>query len=63
MDRAPGLGNPESNDWNPESKTEIEYLQSGIHGVEFRMQDCLGFPYLGREENYPRAITAKSSLQ
>ena len=29
---------------NPES-TELE---SGIHRVEFRIQDCHGFPYMGR---------------
>ena len=30
--------------WNPES-TELE---SGIHRVESRIQDCHGFPYMGR---------------
>ena len=23
------------------------YQESGIHGVESRVQDCLGFPYVG----------------
>ena len=53
--RNPRLWNPDycsrnsTNDWNPESriqvplkKTEIQYLQSGIHGVESRIQECLG---------------------
>ena len=30
---------------NPTSTVRIQYLESGIHGVEFRIQDCLGFPY------------------
>ena len=42
-------------DWNPEhdpSSTDKEsgihylYLRSGIMGVESRIQDCLGFPYM-----------------
>lgn len=41
-----GVKNPDPNkDWNPESK--IQYLKSGIHGVESRFQDCLGFAYMG----------------
>ena len=32
----------------PLTKTGIQYLESGIHGVESRIQDCLGFPYMGR---------------
>ena len=53
--RNPRLWNPDycsrnpTNDWNPESriqvplkKTGIQYLQSGIHGVESRIQECLG---------------------
>ena len=32
----------------PLTKTGIQYLDSGIHGVESRIQDCLGFPYMGR---------------
>ena len=39
------------NDWiqNPRStdKTEIQHLESGIHGVKFRLQDCLGFYNMG----------------
>ena len=54
-----GIWNPEL--WNPEcrissrnlesraqvppTKTGIRYLESGIHGVESRIQYCLGFPY------------------
>ena len=46
-----------SNDWNPDSKVQlkkksgIQYLESGIHGVESRIYyDCLGFPYMGRTD-------------
>ena len=28
--------------------TGIQYQESGIHGVESRIQDCPGFPYMGR---------------
>ena len=24
-------------------------MESGIHGVESRIQECLGFPYMGRK--------------
>ena len=37
--------------WNPSFNDEesgIQYLESGIQGVESRIQDCLDFPYLGR---------------
>ena len=37
-----GVRSP-SNDWNPESKTGIKHLKSGIHGVEARIQDCLAW--------------------
>ena len=30
-------------------KTEIKCLELGIHGVESRIQDCLGFPYIRRK--------------
>ena len=29
-----------------------QYLESGLHGVESRIQDCLGFPYMGRLSPY-----------
>ena len=32
----------------PLTETVIQYLESGIHGVESRIQDCLGFPNVGR---------------
>ena len=39
------------NDWiqNPSStdKTEIQHLESGIHGMKFSLQDCLGFYNMG----------------
>ena len=49
----PGTRNPYK-DLNPESKfhwqtqTGIQYLESGIHCVESRIQDCIGFPYMGQ---------------
>ena len=30
------------------TKTGIQCLESGIHGLESRIQDCPGFPYMGR---------------
>ena len=33
----------------PLTKTGIQFLESGIYGVESRIQDCLGFPYIGRK--------------
>ena len=30
------------------TKTGSEYLESGIHGVESRIQDCPRFPDMGR---------------
>ena len=38
--------------WNPEStelESAIQYSESGIHRVESRVQECHGFPYMGRE--------------
>ena len=32
----------------PLTETEIQYLKSGIHAVESRIQDYLGFTYMGR---------------
>ena len=37
--------------WNPEStelESGIQCSESGIHRVESRIQDCHGFPYMGR---------------
>ena len=53
------LWNPETwaldreySSWNPEYhlrlESPIQYLESGIYGVESTIQDCLGFPYVGR---------------
>ena len=41
--------------WNPEStelESGIQYSESGIHRVESRIQDCHGFPYMGRDFPY-----------
>ena len=38
--------------WNPEStvlESGIQYPGSGIHSMESRIQDCPGFPYMGRQ--------------
>ena len=47
------FGIPQRNGiWNPsfiDEESEIQYLESGTHGVESRIQDCLGLPYMGRE--------------
>ena len=43
------LWNPEYSSRNPES-TGIQYLESGIHSVECRIQDCPGFFYMGRDK-------------
>ena len=47
-----GIQNP-TNNWDPQSKLHrkrsgIQLLESGIHGGESRIQDCLRFPYIGR---------------
>ena len=47
-----GIRKP-TTDWNPKSKFHwqrigMHDLESGIHGVEFRIQDFLGFPFIGR---------------
>ena len=37
--------------WNLEStvlESGIQYQESGIHSMESRIQDCPGFPYMGR---------------
>ena len=41
-----GVRNPSATD---KESTGIQYLESGIHGVESRVQieDCLRFPYMG----------------
>ena len=59
--RNPELWNTEYSSRNPESykglesriqvplkKCAIKYLESGIYGVESRIQYCLGFPYMAR---------------
>ena len=30
-----------------DKESEIQYLESGIHGVESRIQDCLRFLHMG----------------
>ena len=52
--RNPGPWNPEYSCRNPEStfhrkRSGIQSLESGNHGVESRIQDCLEFLYMGRE--------------
>ena len=36
----------------PLEKTGIKCLESGIHGLESRNQDCLGFPYMRQKATY-----------
>ena len=43
--------------WNPEStvlESGIQYSGSGIHSMESRIQDCPGFPYMGRAEIFEK---------
>ena len=42
--------------WNPEStvlESGIQYPETGIHSVESRIQECSGFPYMGRNKHAP----------
>jgi len=32
----------------PLTETGIQYTQTGFHGLESRIQDCLGYPYVGQ---------------
>ena len=46
--------------WNPEStelESGIQYSESGIHRVESRIQDCHGFPYMGRSSKRPPPVS------
>ena len=50
-----GMPNP-TDDWDSsstEKESGIRYLESGIHGVECRIQDCPGFPYTGQSRVNP----------
>ena len=56
--------------WNPEStelESGIQYSESGIYRVESRIQDCHGFPYMGRvktshQKERQRAIAINCNL-
>ena len=57
----PRFWNPEYNSRNPESHSRlvvlltnsgIQNLQSGIHGLESRIQDCPGFSYTRQASNW-----------
>ena len=55
------IWNP-NNDWNSESKfyrqiLESSTLNSRIHSAESRIQDCLGFLYMGRQLSWICATT------
>ena len=63
--RNPGLWIPEYSSRNPKShkqlesriqvsltKTRIQYLEYKFHGVESRIQDCLGFSYIWRNNSF-----------
>ena len=46
---AQGIRNP-TKDWNPiQGSSGIKCLESGIHGLESRLQDCFGFPNMRRK--------------
>ena len=36
----------------PLTKSGIQYLQSGIDSLESKIQDCLGFSYMGQKINH-----------
>ena len=42
-------------DWNPESMFHWKGVESGIHDVQSRIQDCLGFAYTGRNRGLSSA--------
>ena len=35
-------------DWNPESNFQWQRLESGMHGMGSKSQECPGFSYMGR---------------
>ena len=39
----------QKNPSSTEKESEIQYLESEIHWAESRIQDCPGFPYMGRQ--------------
>ena len=50
--------------WNPEStvlESGIQYPGSGIHSMASRIQDCPGFPYMGRCQGNALAEMCKFS--
>ena len=61
---ARGIRNP-TNDCNPESKFHWQRMGSRIHGVEYRIQNGVGFTYMGRpvttlsNEETTRTISSK----
>ena len=36
----------------------FQYLESGIHGMESRIQQCLGFLYIGRTIRFEFTVTS-----
>ena len=52
--------------WNPEStvlESGIQYPESGIHSMESRIQDCPGFPYMGRPIYNNKKVLSKPGLR
>ena len=51
--------------WNPEStvlESGIQYPESGIHSMESRIQDCPGFPYMGRVKGNQRKVKSTDMM-
>ena len=51
--------------WNPEStvlESGIQYPESGIHSMESRIQDCPGFPYMGRAKGNQRKVKSTDMM-
>ena len=55
-----GIQNPSS---TKKTNTGIKSVESGIYGVECRIQDCLGLPYMGRYLTEPTRESLKGSLR
>ena len=58
------IRNPVPGIWildSTDKESGIQCLESRVHGVESRIQDCLGFPYLGRSLDYSKKYE-KSNL-
>ena len=49
-----GIRNPSKNPSSTDNESGIHYLESEIHSVEYRIQECLGLSYLILHEGFCR---------